>query len=136
MLGYYVTRRGEASLGIPPSNSLGAAEKSKEPLFVIGLFPCPFLPDQLLASFSAHIPPYTSRFAMGVQREPGQKGVNWSNIAVGKFDLSYDATRTDYLLTLKPRIGGIMNMVISLYAMQGTSAERSVQSCVSEIYSL
>ena len=26
---------------------------------------------------------------MGVQREPGQKGVNWSNIAVGKFESEF-----------------------------------------------
>jgi hypothetical protein len=49
---------------------------------------------------------------MGVQREPGQKGVNWSNIAVGKFNPSFDATRADLVLTPRPRIGGIMNMVI------------------------
>lgn len=34
---------------------------------------------------------------MGVQREPGQKGVNWSNIAVGRFHGGYscDTISTD-----------------------------------------
>ena len=50
---------------------------------------------------------------MGVQREPGQKGFSWSNIAVGTFDTSSDATNVELLLTPLPRIGGIMNMVIT-----------------------
>ena len=53
---------------------------------------------------------------MGVQREPGQKGVSWSNIAVGKSNPPVDATCADLLLTPRPHIGGIMNMVISFSA--------------------
>jgi hypothetical protein len=34
-------------------------------------------------SFLPH-PPFLAAATMGVQREPGQKGVNWSNIAVGE----------------------------------------------------
>jgi hypothetical protein len=49
---------------------------------------------------------------MGVQREPGQKGVSWSNIAVGRSNLSFDAARADLLLTPCLCTGGIMNMVI------------------------
>jgi hypothetical protein len=44
---------------------------------------------------------------MGMQREPGQKGVNWSNIAVGAY------TSFTTLLDLKHAIGAIMNMVPS-----------------------
>ena len=42
---------------------------------------------------------------MAIQKEPGQKGVNWSNIAVGMY-VFYFLTR---LLTCNE--GGIMNMV-------------------------
>ena len=66
---------------------------------------------------------------MGVQREPGQKGVSWSNIAVGKFNPSSDATRADLILTPHSRTGGIMNMVISFSAVWVTFAERHTQFC-------
>ena len=36
---------------------------------------------------------------MGVQREPGQKGVSWSNIAVGEFNPYSDATHAELLFT-------------------------------------
>jgi len=29
-------------------------------------------------------PPATTKHAMAIQKEPGQKGINWSNIAVGE----------------------------------------------------
>ena len=29
---------------------------------------------------------------MAIEKEPGQKGVNWSNIAVGKFNLQQHQT--------------------------------------------
>jgi hypothetical protein len=44
---------------------------------------------------------------MAIQKEPGQKGVNWSNIAVGEF-VACDCTRIHVLNSL---LGGIMNMV-------------------------
>lgn len=66
---------------------------------------------------------------MGVQREPGQKGVNWSNIAVGTFNLSSDASLMGLLLTPRPHIGGIMNMVITFYATQVTFAECCTRFC-------
>jgi hypothetical protein len=48
---------------------------------------------------------------MGIQREPGQKGVNWSNIAVG---MCLPSPISKWLvpqeLTLRV-LGGIMNMV-------------------------
>ena len=53
---------------------------------------------------------------MGVQREPGQKGISWSNIAVGMFTPSPATTNVELLLTSLPRIGGIMNMVMTLCA--------------------
>lgn len=49
---------------------------------------------------------------MGVQREPGQKGVNWSNIAVGMCTLLF--TSPDYALPTHAT-GAIMNMVPSYY---------------------
>lgn len=61
---------------------------------------------------------------MGVQREPGQKGVSWSNIAVGKLDPSSDATFTEQLLNPHSRIGGIMNMVISFLIAQTAFTKR------------
>jgi hypothetical protein len=61
---------------------------------------------------------------MGVQREPGQKGISWSNIAVGTFDPSSDTTNVELLLTPLLRIGGIMNMVIAFYTAYLASANR------------
>lgn len=44
---------------------------------------------------------------MAIQKEPGQKGVNWSNIAVGR---SHDSSpHVNTILTI--HVGGIMNMV-------------------------
>jgi hypothetical protein len=47
---------------------------------------------------------------MGMQKEPGQKGVNWSNIAVGAYIL---LLRCLTLLNLIHATGAIMNMVPS-----------------------
>ena len=66
---------------------------------------------------------------MGVQREPGQKGVSWSNIAVGTFNPPSDATHVEPLLTSRPRIGGIMNMVITFCAVQVAFAKRLSLLC-------
>ena len=49
---------------------------------------------------------------MGVQREPGQKGVNWSNIAVGassSFVMTQTLGWSNAGRSIHP--GGIMNMV-------------------------
>ena len=49
---------------------------------------------------------------MAIQKEPGQKGVNWSNIAVG----TYDALITTAYIQLNVAvIGAIMNMVYPLF---------------------
>jgi len=45
---------------------------------------------------------------MGVQREPGQKGVSWSNIAVGGYT-STGISNSDS--SCVHCVGGIMNMV-------------------------
>lgn len=58
-------------------------------------------------------PSFSSSFlvVMGIQREPGQKGVSWSNIAVGEY---YSGNTllppSDSSHVLCP-LGGIMNMV-------------------------
>jgi hypothetical protein len=46
---------------------------------------------------------------MAIQKEPGQKGASWSNIAVGTWALS---TLPDYHHCLRA-LGAIMNMVQS-----------------------
>ena len=46
---------------------------------------------------------------MGIQKEPGQKGFSWSNIAVGTWTLS---TLPDVHLC-SHTLGAIMNMVLS-----------------------
>lgn len=51
---------------------------------------------------------------MAIQKEPGQKGVSWSNIAVGM--CVFDSLIHERLLTCNE--GGVMNMVrISLGAL-------------------
>ena len=75
------------------------------------LAPAPSHPLPLSLSFHHHHLPH--RFnalavAMAIQKEPGQKGVNWSNIAVG----TYDALITTAYIQLNVAvIGAIMNMV-------------------------
>lgn len=51
--------------------------------------------------------PCSSFSAMGVSAEPGQKGVNWSNIAVGEQSHYHNSRVVNDLLVP----GGIMNMV-------------------------
>ncbi len=62
-----------------------------------------------LFSPSIHHPP-PSPAIMGMQKEPGQKGVNWSNIAVGAY--------ASFMLPDPARpihaTGAIMNMVLSV----------------------
>ena len=52
---------------------------------------------------------------MAIQKEPGQKGVNWSNIAVGTCD-ALITVLSDGWLTVSAT-GAIMNMVYALPAM-------------------
>jgi hypothetical protein len=46
---------------------------------------------------------------MAIQKEPGQKGVNWSNIAVGTWALS----TLPHVHSCLRALGAIMNMVLS-----------------------
>lgn len=48
---------------------------------------------------------------MAIQKEPGQKGINWSNIAVGMCDALITAAYSQLIVILT---GGIMNMVYAL----------------------
>jgi len=53
-----------------------------------------------------HFPPSLVSVPMAIQKEPGQKGVSWSNIAVG-------TSISSHLLAFNPHSneGAIMNMV-------------------------
>ena len=49
---------------------------------------------------------------MAIEKVPGQKGVNWSNIAVGECELLCCARSDGSILTFVCATGAIMNMVL------------------------
>ena len=51
---------------------------------------------------------------MAITKEPGQQGINWSNIAVGEVHLLPNVEPFTYS---RPNLGGIMNMVRRSYVI-------------------
>lgn len=85
----------------PVIGVLPKRQNKPQPNFLLDLF------SSLVLSYPLSTP---SLVVMAIQKEPGQKGVSWSNIAVGTWPLS----TLLYVHSCLRALGAIMNMVYYL----------------------